>query len=249
MSAADDDERTALTSLSSILGGSPPRIRSQPAFCKYREVAHSARDPADWLVPSNHHGGFYELSLDLGPADDVRLGSALDSLWVAAGLSQAVQRAIGPTGFAPVAVAVTTLLAGPLIAVAEIPGLGRTMCKVLVIREETLDVGEMRYGNDWLDLSLPLGSLAELDARVGGYPFGDTSESGSWRMPIERWFEGIIRSISASVPFAHGVSGFEVSGMDRDECEMHLGRIAIFQRVGTGEVLIKPVAYWVNDAR
>ena len=85
------------------------------------------------------------------------------------------------------------------------------------MREETYDSGLTRYGADWLDLCLPLGALANLDQRVGAYPFDEAAQSQSWREPLERWFEVIGRTIFHSVTFEHAVTGFEVSGVESPE--------------------------------
>lgn len=42
--------------------------------------------PAAFTLTDNWLGGFYELAVELGEADDQRLGSALEALWHAAGV-------------------------------------------------------------------------------------------------------------------------------------------------------------------
>jgi hypothetical protein len=65
---------------------------------------------------------------------------------------------------------------------------------------------------DWLDLSLPLGALARVDHRVGGYPFGDEDTSPAWRQPLDDYLVGVVRTVAEAVSFRYAVVGFEVSG-------------------------------------
>jgi hypothetical protein len=81
-----------------------------------------------------------------------------------------------------------------------------------------------RYGADWLDLCLPLGTLGNLDRRVGAYPFDATATSRAWREPIERWFDEVGRAVFQSVPFVHAVTGVEVSGLEASDVAPSLGR-------------------------
>ena len=171
-------------------------------------------DPTDASVDDNWSGGHYELAIRLGVApDDDRVAAAAEALWKAAALGEARPR----HGGEPIAVNVPTLVTGGVSTVADIPGLGRTLGLVLVIREATHDdSGEPTgYGNDWLDLCLPLGALSELDERVGAYPFEpDTASSRAWRSRSRtgsvrsrgqcgRWFRTNSRSPDTRSPEQH----------------------------------------------
>lgn len=183
-------------------------------------------------------GGHYELSFGIGPADEEKLATALDALWSAAGLGEAVKRVQGPPGFVASTPSARQLLAGGLISAAEVPGIGRVLCKVFGGLEEVLDGGEARHGDGWLDLCLPLGSLERPNVSVGAYPFGRASEFAPWETAIETWFEAIVRSLSQSVPFAYSMSGYEVSGTDLDECRRNPGWCRLFERMPSGELII-----------
>jgi hypothetical protein len=194
--------------------------------------------PTDPTIEDNWHGGFYELTIKLGPADDARLDAALVALWHAASLPEPFRR----HSDAAVAVSGQSLLAGHLHSVATIPGLGSTLCTVLVVREETHESGSTRYGADWLDLCLPLGALGNLDGRVGAYPFSQEAESRGWREPIERWFAVVATAVFGSVPFVHAITGDEVSGME--PAEVQEGRLGVFLHNPTGTLTIEPVRTW-----
>ncbi|MFZ2510760.1 MAG: hypothetical protein WAW85_06690 [Gordonia sp. (in: high G+C Gram-positive bacteria)] len=117
----------------------------------------------------------------------------------------------------------TDLVVGHLNGVANIPGLGATLASVILVREESYETGQTIYGNDWLDLCLPFGALGNLDDRVGAYPFDDGSDSSLWRQPIEDWFATIAEAVFSAVPFAHAITGEEVSGVEPSE-ESHPSR-------------------------
>jgi hypothetical protein len=195
-------------------------------------------NPTDASHDDNWSGGFYELSIRLGAHDDARLDAAVKSLWEAAGLLRAFRRfATGP-GSERTQVSAESLLAGHLNSVAAIPGLGSTLCSVLVVRVETYEPRA-----DWLDLCLPLGALGNLDHRVGPYPFADdTAPSRAWREPIERWFEDIGRAVFQSVPFVHAVTGFEVSGVE--PAEIKPGWVGLFRPTEAGALAIEPITNW-----
>lgn len=133
----------------------------------------SPPSPTDRTYDDNWHGSYYELAIKLGPADDSRLDTALKALWDVAHLDEPFRR----DGSEGADVSVTALLEGHLNGIANIPGLGATLASVVVVREESYDTGQTIFGNDWLDLCLPLGALGNLDKRVGAYPFDDGSDS------------------------------------------------------------------------
>jgi hypothetical protein len=145
-------------------------------------VENPTASPTDVSHDDNWHGGYYELSIKLGEHDDDRLDSALKALWDAAGLPEAFRRDTGSS--APVSA--DSLLAGHLNTVATIPGLGSTLCSVMVVREEVYEAGTPQYGADWLDLCLPLGALANLDCRVGAFRSTATSEPSQAATPSLR---------------------------------------------------------------
>ncbi|MFG3711665.1 hypothetical protein [Micromonospora sp. NPDC047730] len=64
---------------------------------------------------------------------------------------------------------------------------------------------------DRLDLYLPLGALARVDRRIGGYPFDEHSgvESLSWRAPLDRWLADVA-AVVHDVPLQRALIGFEV---------------------------------------
>lgn len=198
--------------------------------------------PTDASHDDNWNGGFYELSIKLGAHDDARLEAALGSLWEAAGLAQAFRRRADQPAAEPTQVSAETLLAEHINSVATIPGLGSTLCSVIVVQDETYESGVTKYGADWLDLCLPLGALANLDHRVGAYPFDDTTPSGAWREPIERWFEDIGRAVFQTVPFVHAVTGFEVSGLE--ESEVKPGWVGLLRPTEEGALAVEPVINW-----
>jgi hypothetical protein len=199
-------------------------------------------DPTEASHDDNWHGGYYELSINLGAHDDMRLDAALKSLWVAAGLSPAFRRIATGPGSEPARISAESLLAGQLDSVAQIPGLGSTLCSVHLLREETYESDVTRYGADWLDLSLPLGALTNLDPRVGAYPFDDTAPSRAWREPIERWFQDIGRAVFHTVPFVHAVTGFEVSGAEL--ADVKPGWAGLFRPTEEGSLAIEPITNW-----
>jgi hypothetical protein len=191
----------------------------------------------DRLHDENWHGSYYELAIKLGSADDARLETALTALWEVAQLGEPFRR---DGSIADVSVA--DLLAGHLNGVANIPGLGATLASVVLVREESYETGQTIYGNDWLDLCLPLGALGNLDERVGAYPFDDGSDSSEWRRPIENWFAAIAAAVFAAIPFVHAITGEEVSGVEPSE--QTRGRVGVFRSGVDGRLEVEPVSVW-----
>jgi hypothetical protein len=202
-------------------------------------VTRSPRpSPTDPTHEDNWHGGFYELAIKLGAADDARLDAAVIALWNAGSLQRPFRR----QSLEAADVSAQSLLAGHLHSVATIPGLGSTLCVVIVVREETDDSGVAVYGADWLDLCLPLGALGNLDERVAAYPFGDEADSRGWREPVERWFATVAAAVFETVPFVHAVTGNEVSGVEPSEVQE--GRLGVFRRDSEGSLVTEPIRTW-----
>lgn len=158
-------------------------------------TADDMSDEANWT------GGFYELSLLLGAADDARLDRAVRSLWRAAGV-QECRVGSGLLDVEPSAAALQEY--GHLRGWLTLPSGDRVVCGALVFRYE---------GIDNLELYLPLGALARVDHRIGGYPFDERSgvESLAWRAPLDRWLADVAVAVHADAPFQHALMGFEIN--------------------------------------
>ncbi len=156
----------------------------------------------------NWHGGYYELSIELGPRNDHRLDQATKATWRIAGAGDCFVRVPGEQTREPASAGLPALSKGQLIGVIRLPSGEETVCGVAAIREEE------SAGSDWLDLYLPLGALSRLFPDIGGFPFGPEGgeESLAWRRPIDQWLAVIADGVFAEVPFALGLIGFEASG-------------------------------------
>ncbi len=115
--------------------------------------------PDDASDAANWSGGFYELSLTLGAADDARLDRAVRHLWRAAAVQGPEPRVV---------------LGDHLRGTLTLPTGARVVCGSYASRWEDVDT---------LLLYLPLGALARTDRRIGGFPFDARSgaESLAWR--------------------------------------------------------------------
>lgn len=167
----------------------------------------TAADPAQLDDPENWHGGFYELAIELGPPDDMRLEQALRTLWGLAsveGCFTVLTR--NPLQHGPADLTLATLEASYLHGIVRIPPGQRITCGAITVREED--------GPDWLVFVLPLGSLSRADRRVGAYPFGDElgEDSFAWRRGIDEWLATIAMQLYAVVPFELALIGFDASG-------------------------------------
>lgn len=153
----------------------------------------------DMSDAENWTGGFYELILILGAADDARLDRAVGALWRAADVrdcragADLVEVIPGADAFRA---------GGHLLGTLTLPSGARVVCGSYTTGYE---------GIDSLALYFPLGALATVDERIGGYPFDARSgvESLVWRAPLDSWLADIAVTVYADVPFARAIIGFE----------------------------------------
>ena len=167
------------------------------------EIAGELTDEENWT------GGFYELRLVLGAADDDNLDRAVRSLWRAADVQGCLVRRAAGSGFADVELGAAALHEhGHLHGVLTLPSGARAVCGGFLSRYN---------GVDTLELYLPLGALARVDRRIGGYPFDAHSgvESLTWRAGLDRWLADVAAAVHADVPFHRALIGFEIDE-DRD---------------------------------
>ena len=152
----------------------------------------------------NCTGGFYELCLVLGPADDDSVERALRSLWRAAGVRGCCVRQVDGSGLATVELGVAALHKyGHLRGTLTLPAGARSVCGGFLFRDEDADI---------LELYLPLGALARIDHRIGAFPFDEHSgvESLTWRAGLDRWLADIATAVYADAPFQRALIGFEI---------------------------------------
>jgi len=167
------------------------------------KIADDLNDDENWT------GGFYELCLVLGAADDDNVDRALRSLWRAAGVHGCRVRRADGSGFAAVELGVAALDEhGHLRGTLTLSSGARVVCGGFLSRYEDIDT---------LELYLPLGALARVDRRIGGYPFDEHSgvESLTWRAVLDRWLADVATAVYAVVPFQRALIGFEIDE-DRD---------------------------------
>ncbi|MEV0394190.1 hypothetical protein [Polymorphospora rubra] len=152
----------------------------------------------------NWTGGFYELMLILGATDDVRFDRAVRSLWRAAGVREC---RVGPGLVEAEPGAAALEVDGHLRGTLTLPSGDRVVCGAHSFRYE---------GIDSVELYLPLGALARVDRRIGGYPFDGRSgvESLTWRAPLDRWLAEVAVTVYADVPFLRALIGFEIDEDD-----------------------------------
>ena len=170
----------------------------------------------DFVDAENWQGGFYELAIELGPYSDARLQIALARVWADARLEGCYGERNRQPGDQPRVEPTVAALdtSGHLRGLATLPNGARAVCGTVAARG-------LDDRHDWLDVYLPLGSLARADERVGAYPFGAAMTIGDetpsrdslmWRQPLDAWLAEIAASIFQVVPFRLGLIGFETSG-------------------------------------
>jgi hypothetical protein len=173
-------------------------------FAMTREPPPRLSDRDAWT------GGYYELAMQLGERDDVRLQAALAVLARAAGIAGPWHVQWQPDRVRQVSWTVADLEAGALRGQLQLPYGEPMICAVFGVREDD--------GDDWLDLSIPLEALGRSDGRIGGFPFEpEGSDSLTWRRPIDDWFARLAGEVRQETAFRLAVIGFEVSGEVRAE--------------------------------
>lgn len=179
-------------------------------------------DPSNLDDQENWAGGFYELAIEIGPADDGRLEQMLSALWRIAGIEGCFVDISGERHrrvAAPVSLS-SLEAAGHLRGTVTLPGDRVSVCGVLAMREEEAGTGR----SDWLALNVPLGALARIDARIGGFPFDKESGTASlsWRKPLDNWLADVGTRVYGVVPFQLALVGLEPLGEIHAE-ELKLG--------------------------
>ncbi|GAA2634970.1 hypothetical protein GCM10010399_79600 [Dactylosporangium fulvum] len=163
------------------------------------------RDPARFDDSENWCGGFYELDIELGRADPVRLQAALAVLWAAAGIYGCYADPRITNGLTPVPLNVSSLEEHGLLAgIVTLPFGRRVVC--------ACTSGEFDDGQEWLTLSLPLGALARTDRRIRAFPFGEYGGPVSlrWRHQLDAWLGTVADAVHAEVGIACALIGFEI---------------------------------------
>lgn len=150
-------------------------------------------------------GGFYELSLELGPSSGERLAAALRAIWshpsVEGCYLDKSRDATDQDRIAPSAA--LALGSDRQFGFTRLPNGALAVCGTYLIREER--------GTDWLDFCVPAGALEA--AYPGGHPFAwPNAETCSWQGPLDEWLADLGRFVFAQCPFALGLIGHEVSG-------------------------------------
>src|SRR5579859_7388708 len=139
-------------------------------------------------------GGFYELAIQLGERDDMRLQAAVTVLTRTAGITGPWHVQWQPDLVLRASWTIADLAAGQLAGQVELPGGQQVICAVVAVRED--------HGDDWLDLCIPLEALGRGDARIGGFPFEpDNGASLAWRRPIDNWFARLADDIRQETGF------------------------------------------------
>jgi len=148
--------------------------------------------------PDAWTGGLYEMSIPLGSRNDNRLTRALEAIWKFPDIEGCyLERTREPQDQARVGVPAD--LEMTLYGIARIPGKEPFACATHVVR---FDGGE-----DWLSLSLPLGSLATV-MPVGAFPL-DQGGDKEWRPKLDEWLCGIARHVFKAVMFRFALIGWE----------------------------------------
>lgn len=163
--------------------------------------------PADDRTnPDNWGGGYYELAILLGPADDGRVEAAAQALWTAPGVDG--PELLGGPPAPPPARHTAALREGRQVGTATLPDGRRVVCGLLWMREDDT-------GLDWVDFFVPLGSLSKVEPRVGAFPFGGSDDCTlQWRHELDAWLVGLGERVHRVAPFERAYIGFEVLGED-----------------------------------
>jgi hypothetical protein len=176
------------------------------------DVPPQLRDRDAWT------GGWYELAMQLGEHDAVRLQSALGVLARAAGITEPWHVQWQPDHRVWRADWNIAGLDGDhLRGQVQLPGGQQVICSVIAIRETD--------GDDWLLLGIPLEALGHGDPRIGGVPYdNDNGALLAWRRPIDDWFARLAEQVRVEIGFRLAAIGWEADGFVITERDMHQPR-------------------------
>ena len=145
----------------------------------------------------------------------------------------AVELEVGEAAQADLALRELQRLAGvvPVASgnILRLPTGPHVVCDFATVRDEE---------SQWVVLGLPLGSLARVEPRIGGYPFSDDA-GHAWRQPLDQWLVDLALRLLEVLPFRLALVGFEVSGeitaadleSDLQAVPRHAGVVIVTDRV------------------
>lgn len=167
-------------------------------------------DAAQWI------GGSIEAAVVLGrrsdAGSDARVLTALSSAWSHPSLDGFYSGRFTPAGLLERchvvdASTVDPRAPGRQLGWLHVGGARWAVAATMVLRETT---GSPSL--DWLDIVVPIGSLAHADERVGGFPYGDLSASREWMEPLFELLGDVARRVCVATTAMFGVVGFEIAG-------------------------------------
>ena len=143
------------------------------------------------------HGGSYDLGIELGPHDDVRLAQALGVVWTI--LDGCYEHRDREPHEQPRVEVGTLPLDTTLHGFARIAALTPIACRTQVLRFDE--------GTDWIYVSLPIGGLERV-LDVGAFPFADDVDP-SWRFMLDDWLCMLASAVFEAVPFDLALVGWD----------------------------------------
>lgn len=157
---------------------------------------------AIFTTPDVWKGGWYELAMELGEPNDIRLLTIHRTLWdfpdlygcfTESDIEYRNQERLAPDSE-------RFQVSGRRYGIATLPKAGKVACVSAVIREDG--------GHDWLSLGLPLGALETV------YPveYDIGIKRASWTLEIDEWLLHLGQHIYRNDQFRLGLVGDEVSG-------------------------------------
>lgn len=156
-----------------------------------------------FTIPEVWSGGFYEMTLCLGPPSAVGLSEALNALWNSTMLR-------GPFQSRDVEPEEQARLEGTLYAGGHLYGVASFQdfelpCGTYSLREENEEGLPLA---DFVSFYFPLSAIGR-HFPVGAYPFADHQEAGRWRTEIDGWFLNLLRGVKNRIHFDVCVIGWE----------------------------------------
>ncbi len=167
------------------------------------------------------HGGFFELSIEVGERSDDRLLTAQNVIWDYQELDGCfTRRDVEPENQQRTTAASLGIETGThCLGMATLSNQKRIACGTCVIRESD--------GPDWLDLYLPMGAL-NTAYDVGAYPFLTKADTyPQWVHEVEGWLADVAVWLAGQINYEMALIGHEVSGhcyaadLERDGNTVH----------------------------